>query len=85
MMTEIEYECDGKMRPFVGTTEIRCERKADGHEQHAAVLLDAAYPGSETRIVWFDSDRRTFHGDWPGDCEDGCILPFGHRGNHTYP
>lgn len=74
--------CDAKIRPFPNPTEVACEADGD-HDQHFGVLRDYAYPGSETRLQWLESDRRTYHGDWPGACESaGCPLPLGHGGNH---
>lgn len=78
--------CDAAMRPFPDDTEVRCHGLVHLGE-HEAILRDYAYPGSQTKISWFEDDRRTFHGEWPGPCEklsDGappCTLPAGHRGN----
>lgn len=79
MGTETET-CDAKIRPFQGTTEISCEVEGD-HNRHKGTLRDYAYPGSETVITWLESDRRTYHGKWPGDCLTwGCTLPARHKG-----
>jgi hypothetical protein len=52
---------------------------------HAGEIRDYAYPGSVTVMEWMEDDRRTFHGEWPGDCPvlTGCMLPLGHRGSHA--
>ena len=74
--------CDAKIRPFPGFVEIDCEHH-DGHPaMHRGVLRDYAYPGSMTVVEWDERDRRTFHGEWPGDCP-GCVLPVGHHGRHA--
>lgn len=75
--------CLAKIRPFTGDTEVQCELEDDGHSEHAGILRGYAYTGSETKIVWWASDRRTFVGDWPGQCSEACPLPFGHHGNHV--
>lgn len=76
-------DCDARIRPFLSVTEIACEKRAGAHEQHEGTLHDYAYSGSRTTFSWFDTDRRTFHGEWPGRCEqlDGCVLPSAHPGN----
>lgn len=74
-------ECTAGIRPLPNDTEIRCEVDLAGPHEHSGVLRNYAYPGSKTTIWWLDSDRRTFHGDWPGLCELGpCTLPLGHHG-----
>jgi hypothetical protein len=75
--------CDAAIRPFrpVNETEVRCDRDA-AHVEHAGVIRDYAYPGSATTLTWFEGDRRTFHGEWPGGCHD-CFLPTGHAGKHA--
>lgn len=74
--------CDAKIRPFPGDTGLACSRGAHGDDRHEGVIRNAAYPGSETRITWYESDRRNYHGEWPGACEPlvGCVLPNGHAG-----
>lgn len=76
--------CDARIRPFpVGNdTELQCEGGDHGSSDHHATLRDYAYPGSQTRLVWLEDDRRNFHGVWPGRCQqvDGCVLPSGHHG-----
>ena len=76
--------CDAATRPFIpeNDTEIRCELDGD-HDMHQSTLRDYAYPGSATAVKWHESDRRTFHGEWPGPCPENCTLPLGHRGNHA--
>lgn len=77
--------CDARIRPMapVNDTEVGCEEE-DDHARHRGMLRDYAYPGSVTSLHWDEDDRRTFHGEWPGDCpSDGCTLPLGHRGNHA--
>jgi hypothetical protein len=77
--------CDAYMRPFPNPTEIRCTRE-QGHSDdlHKGEVRDYAYPGSKTVMTWADSDRRTYHGEWPGPCDSaGCILPLGHHGRHA--
>ena len=92
-------DCNARVRPFPNETEVRCEvgskkehelEGGGGHEGrqgvlvHEGVLRDYAYPGSETVIRWLEDDRRTFHGKWPGACEqEGCPLPKGHDGSHA--
>ena len=74
--------CDARIRPFP-EAEIQCERD-DAHNEHRGTLHDYAWPGSTTVIDWFNEDRRTFHGDWPGACgEGGCVLPSGHERGHA--
>lgn len=73
--------CDAHIRPFPGPEEFTCD-ELGVHDSHRAKIRDRAYPGSLTTLVWHESDRRTFHGEWPGDC-DSCVLPLGHRGNHA--
>lgn len=77
--------CTARIRPFipVNDTELRCENLPGHIGGHAATLRDYAYPGSTTVLSWQDTDRRTFHGHWPGACTslDGCTLPTGHHGN----
>lgn len=78
--------CDAAIRPFPDDTEVRCERDLP-HSQHEGTLRDYAFPGSATAIGWAEDDRRTFHGEWPGQCMTGdieCILPLGHRGDHAW-
>jgi hypothetical protein len=75
------------MRP-ADETEIACllEQGDDGveHETHRGELRDFAYAGSVTAVEWAWDDRRSFRGEWPGDCPSaGCILPTGHRGEHA--
>ena len=78
--------CDAKIRPFPDNREVACEEQGD-HEKHRGVVRDMAYPGSETAITWFESDRRTYHGDWPGACTScrahQARLPRGHAGRHV--
>ena len=74
--------CPVKIRPFPNSTELRCERAAGNHDEHYNVLRDYAFPGSETKMTWQDSDRRCFTGEWVECAEQGCVLPNGHRGNH---
>lgn len=75
--------CDAAIRPFPTSTEVRCEVEGT-HPEHSGILRGFAYPGSETKIGWFETDRRNFHGEWPGWCKgkSGCPLPDGHRGSH---
>lgn len=76
--------CDARIRMFrpVNDTELHCEQDDGYHQEHFAFLRDYAYPGSQTTVTWLDDDRRTFRGEWPGDCPN-CILPSGHRGEHA--
>jgi hypothetical protein len=85
--------CDARIRPFPNDTEVACDRD-DEHQMHGGTLRDYAYPGSATLIEWDEDDRRTFHGEWPGECQSGsygagktnsspCVLPAGHRGKHA--
>lgn len=76
--------CDAGIRPFPNDTEVRCTVPGDHHARHSAPLRDYAYPGSVTEVHWIETDRRTFHGEWPGSCpEPSCPLPLGHRGDHV--
>lgn len=79
--------CDAKIRPFPDATEVTCERDGERHDEHEGVVRDKAWPGSETRLTWWESDRRTFRGEWracePLSYEFGCILPRGHAGRHA--
>jgi hypothetical protein len=79
-------KCDAKIRPFPNDTEVKCEASGQ-HDMHYGYLRDYAYKGSVTRMEWTESDRRNYHGDWPGLCyaasENRCILPSGHRGSHA--
>jgi hypothetical protein len=77
----MENFCEAKIRPMPNATEIQCGLTGE-HDRHEGVLRDYAYPGSATKIVWDEDDRRTFRGDW-SPCPLGCILPFGHRGRHA--
>lgn len=75
--------CDAKIRPFPNDTEVACEESGE-HTKHLGVLRDYAYKGSETVMTWFELDRRTYHGDWPGACAAAsCSLPRGHNGGHA--
>jgi len=75
--------CDARIRPFPDDRELACELDGD-HERHRTTLRDMAYPGSSTTVDWDETDRRTFHGDWPGACwSTGCRLPRRHRGDHA--
>jgi hypothetical protein len=73
--------CTARIRPFLGDTEVTCELTG-GHEEHRGTVRDYAGPGSRTIVGWFETDRRNFHGDWPGRCS-ACTLPVGHRGRHA--
>lgn len=81
--------CDAKIRPFPNDSVVVCELNdhADNHGAHRGVLRDYAYPGSETFITWFEDDRRTYHGEWPGACTScgahEARLPRGHAGRHV--
>ena len=89
-------ECDAAIVPFpvpatgVGAREVRCKLPA-GHDPdgHAGTI-----PGTQTALNWMESDRRNYHGTYPGMCplraskqvgagrtSGPCILPTGHRGN----
>lgn len=79
----IDSRCDARIKPFPDALEIVCEKPDDGHAMHGGVLRDYAYPGSVTKIDWAETDRRSFHGAWPGLCpEPGCVLPAGHPRGH---
>lgn len=78
--------CDATIRPFGHKdVELVCEKEGSDHEEHLSVLKDYAYPGSKTKLAWSETDRRNYHGTWPGRCYGfaGCILPLGHRGGHS--
>lgn len=76
--------CDAKIRPFPNDLELQCERLVpheDPATQHMAVLRNYSFPGSETEIVWYEDDRRTFRGEWKScTTTKGCILPNDHHG-----
>lgn len=76
--------CLAKIRPMmhVNTVEIQCSLGDADHKTHNGVLRDYAYPGSETRIIWQEEDRRTFRGDWTPclNIVQHCILPGDHHG-----
>ena len=77
--------CTARIRPFhpVNEIELRCELEtAHPTYSHASTLRDYAYPGSRTVMSWVEDDRRTFHGEWPGNCSVtvGCTLPAAHHG-----
>lgn len=75
--------CDARIRPFPNVTEIACELEGGHQPWHKGTLRDYAYPGSETVVKWEEGDRRTFHGEWPGDCPTPeCVLPVNHHGGH---
>lgn len=85
--------CTAKIRPFrpVNETEVVCNRDPVGHShKHGGEIRDYAYEGSLTTMFWFETDRRTFHGEWPGDCPENspqgipCLLPKGHRGDCAF-
>lgn len=76
--------CDAKIRPFSNDIEVECECiEKTPHDKHHGLLENYAYPGSETTIKWLESDRRNFHGEWPGYCTkiEGCTLPVNHPGD----
>lgn len=75
--------CAAKIRPFPDSTEIACENHRFDLNVHEGTARDMAYPGSDTKITWLDTDRRNFTGDWLECPSEGCILPAGHRGNHV--
>lgn len=83
MSTTTTNECDAAMRPFATSDVVRCE--LGEHEGfHSATLRNYAYPGSETTLSWGEEDRRTFHGEWPGYCQElDCVLPRNHKGGHA--
>jgi hypothetical protein len=76
--------CDASIRPFPDQDITPCELPAGHDGDHLGAIRDKAYPGSVTQLGWLESDRRTFHGDWPGVCpESRCTLPAGHPRNHS--
>lgn len=83
--------CGAKIRPFPNELELTCEGGAhNDDEQHFGIVRDYAWPGSETKVSWHESDRRNFRGEWaPCDYSENngvlpCILPLRHRGNHAF-
>ena len=79
--------CPARIKPFrrINEVEIKCELTG-WHDPHSGTIRDYAYKGSATVITWFDSDRRTYDNEWPGDCngnEGQCVLPLGHLGRHN--
>ncbi len=80
----IDTSCDAKIRPFPNPTEVTCEFDTiDPHSEHRGMVRDYAYPGSETVITWFESDRRNYHGEWRPCFLTGCVLPAFHHGEHV--
>lgn len=92
-MPAVEAEqCPWKIRLLSGQN-TQCEKQAhvpaetpvevmtEDEYMHQGIIRDYAYPGSETKINWYASDRREFTGDWPGVCTKtwGCTLPAGHH------
>lgn len=84
-------KCDARIRPFLNSPSIDCELDPFDHQhlvdaglEHRGAIRDAAYPGSVMKVTWYESDRRTFRGEW-ADCPRACTLPAGHRGNHETP
>jgi hypothetical protein len=76
--------CTAKIRPFPHPSdEFQCERDEHKDDQHSVTLRDYAYKGSESKLAWYESDRRTFRGDWMECPQTACILPAGHRGSHA--
>ena len=75
--------CDAKIRPFPNPHEVTCERDDGPHDEHKGAVRDYAYPGSKTELTWFESDRRTFRGEWARCPLTGCVLPAGHGGSHA--
>lgn len=78
--------CNAKIRPFrpMNEIELACDLGESHSRHHGATLRDYAYPGSETRITWADTDRRNFRGLFVpcGDNDAPCILPWKHGGRH---
>lgn len=85
VVIDMEAEaCTARIRPLPNDTELRCGRPNPPHDRHEAVLADYAWPGSRTVIVWAESDRRNFHGEWsPCPWPYGCVLPATHGGSHA--
>lgn len=82
-------ECPAKIRPFSGNEiELVCESQHEQFlDQHFGILRDYAYKGSQTIISWYEDDRRTYRGEWPGVCGKStnifdtgrtCQLPKNH-------
>lgn len=76
-------ECPAKIRPFPNDTELACDKTDPDHDEHQGVLRDYARPGSQTTLIWQDSDRRNFTGQWMECSDRGCVLPVGHHGGHA--
>lgn len=76
--------CDAAIHPFghLNPLELKCEVLDPNHQKHKGTVRDYAYPGSATVIHWLENDRRTYHGEWPGQCHfsPACPLPDGHHG-----
>lgn len=73
--------CPARIHPLPNDTIIDCEEDDAWHEgPHAGVLVDYAYPGSRTTVSWWDTDRRTFTGEWVECPVVSCTLPANHRG-----
>lgn len=75
--------CNAKIRPFPNDIEVECTKELPHSVYHQGIIHDQAYPGSETTLTWQESDRRTYHGRWPGECEKtgNCAMPDGHHGD----
>lgn len=73
-------QCTAACRPFgPDGLQVRCEQP-QGHPG-----LHSGHPRQTvTLLCWDETDRRTYHGAWPGCCAASvaCVLPEGHRGSH---
>lgn len=79
-------KCDAKIKPMVDDIVVSCNGDHKKEGQHSGDLKDFAYPGSVTTITWLEGDRRSFNGDWPGQCPECNPLvhvPVGHLGKHV--
>ena len=77
-------DCMAKIRPFPNMNIYQCEKQNDSHTVHETIIRDYAYPGSQTKMIWDESDRRTFRGVWNPCAIPGCVLPENHKGNHAF-
>ena len=73
-------KCDARIQPFLDMNILDCDLEVHPHTEHISNIKDAAYPGSITKVHWFEDDRRNFRGDWQNCTKGKCDLPNKHRG-----
>lgn len=76
-------KCTARIKPFE-PLEVECELESHHSDiPHSGVIRNYAYPGSETALNWFESDRRNYHGEFIGCPQPFCSLPINHTGDHV--